>query len=395
MFIKALSSIILCTSLEAQVENSISDYLHTSKIKYEQTIGDSSEIVHFVMGNESADLDSIISSISYSYLLSLEDPEFYIPLMNLYREEIVLRKDILYLLQLLHISIEDLLFLDDNVPLNRLFEEKRLRLNLVDHNVLRPRQAHLSDAIERVVDHHFDEKKQYPLTTNENRLIAVVGSNATLIAEKIFSSQRIGVSPEFAAFLLAPILIDTSNLTSVEKTTPRDIEAAKKLHDLASTLPEDFFQKLLNAKNDISGLTSTMLLSKDFKEYLNGDILYGISSIPSAVQWNLEDLDLVGENIQKYACERNLSYLFLLMSTNDPGYKRKILVYSPSIDLLREFDLYVRTDEEIKDILIPDSFSEAFQVGFYRTEKHISRKQLQPLLHFLFKRESYASKSIE
>lgn len=393
MFIKTLLSILLCipfslTSLEVQSQNPISDFLHTSRLQYEQVLGDSqnSEIIHFVMGNESADLDSIISSISYAYLLCQEDTsnqtELYIPLMNILREEIALRKDILYLFQLFGIFVDDILFLDDNIPLNRLFEQKRLRLNLVDHNVLRPSQEHLSGAVERVVDHHVDENQHYPLTANENKLIAVVGSNATLIAEKIFSSQRKAMSPEIAALLLAPILIDTSNLKSTEKTTYRDIDAAKELQNLASTLPQDFYQKLLAAKNDISGLTPTMLLSKDFKEYLDGNILYGISSLPPAVQWNLEDLELVGKNIQKYAYERNLTYLILLMSSNDPHTKRKILVYSPSLDLLRAFDSYVRTDEMLKNILIPSSFSETFQVCFYRTEKAIARKQLQPLFHF-------------
>ena len=166
-------------------------------MRYEEVLSDSqnSEIIHFVIGNESADLDSIISSISYAYLLCQEDTSsqagLYIPLMNIHREEIALRKDILYLFQLFGISVDDLLFLDDNVPLNRLFEQKRLRLNLVDHNVLRPRQEHLSDAIERIVDHHIDENINYPLITNENKLIAIVGSNATLIAEKIFTSEKI------------------------------------------------------------------------------------------------------------------------------------------------------------------------------------------------------------
>lgn len=338
------------------------------------------------MGNESADLDSIISSISYAYLLSRENApakEFYIPLVNINREEIVLRKDVLYLFQLYDISIEDILFLDDNILLDRLLEQKRLHLNLVDHHVLRPRQQHLSGVVERIVDHHVDENKQYPLTANENKLIAVVGSNATLIAEKIFSSQRVIISPEFAALLLAPILIDTSNLKSVEKTTDRDIKAAKKLQDIASPhLPQDFYQKLLACKNDVSGLTPTLLLSKDFKEYLDGNVLYGISSLPPSVHWNLEDLEAVGQTIQKFAHERDLAYLILLMSSHDPQAKRKILVYSPSLALLKGFDVYVHTDERLKNILISDSFSEKFHVFFYRTEKPIARKQLQPLFDF-------------
>jgi exopolyphosphatase len=304
----------------------------------------------------------------------------YIPLMNIHREEIALRKDILYLFQLFDISVDDLLFLDD-VSLNRLFEEKRLRLNLVDHNVLNPTQEHLSDAIERIVDHHFDENKYYPIITDENKLVAAVGSNATLVAEKIFASHQVIMSTELATILLAPILIDTSHLKSLEKTTDRDVLAAEQLQEVAFFLPQDFYVKLLDAKNDISGLTPTMLLSKDFKEYIDGHILYGISSLPPAVQWDLEDLELFGENIQKYAYERNLNFLILLLHSHD-SHTRKIVVYSPSIDLLRVLDEYVQADENLKKILIPGPFSETFRACFYRTEKPIARKELQPLFNF-------------
>ena len=57
------------------------------------------------------------------------------------------------------------------------------------------------------------------------------------------------------------------------------------------------------------------------------------------------------------------------MSSNDPQTKRKILVYSPSVVLLRAFDAYVQTDEFLKNILIPSSFSENSQIYSYRTEK--------------------------
>lgn len=365
-----------------EVQNSLSDFLHTSREHYEQIVDDSQnvEIVHFVMGNESADLDSIASSISYAYFLNQEEEEgFYIPLINIHREEIALRRDVLYLFKLVGISVDDLLFLDDNIPLDKLFEQKRLRFNLVDHNVLRPRQKQYSEAVERVVDHHFDENINYPLVKNENKLIVSVGSNATLIAEKLFSGKT---SPGVATFLLAPILIDTANLKSIERTTERDSNVAKKLEIFASSfLPHDFYQNLLAAKNDVSNLSPTMILSKDFKEYSDGDILYGISSIASSVQWNLDDLETVGEHIQKYALDRKLTYLMLLMSSSDPLAKRKVLVFSPSIDHLKAFDEYVRTDEVLKDILIPEIFSEKFRVCFYKTTKPIARKQLQPLLH--------------
>lgn len=366
---------------------SLSDFLKSSKAEYQtiQYSPENREKIHFVMGNESGDLDSIVSSISLSYFLhfnQLEEQELYLPLLNLYREEIELRKDVLYLFQLLQISVEDLLFLDDQIPLDRLFDQDRLRLTLVDHNVLRPRQEHLSKAVERIVDHHVDENKEYPLLKNENKLIAIVGSAATLVANQILENTNFNIEPEFATLLLAPILIDTANLQSPEKTTEKDQEITKRLQFYGSTLiPAQFYETLLKEKNDVIGLTPAMLLSKDFKEYLDGSLLYGISSLPSTVSWWTEDLSLIQPVIEKFAVDRGLAFLILLMNNQDPnGPKRKIIVYSPFSRLLKAFDQYIESNAVLSSMLLPQQSED--HISFYWAEQFISRKQLQPLFHF-------------
>lgn len=364
-----------------------SEFLHTSKEQYQLIMNspENRQKIHFIMGNESADLDSIVSSIAYAYLLTQENPskdELYIPLLNLYHEELDLRKDTLYLFQRLNISSDDLLFLDDKVPLDQLFSQDRLRLDLVDHNVLRPRQEHLSGAVERIVDHHVDENKTYPLMTEDNKVIAIVGSASTLVAEKMLADSQISITPELATLLLGPVLIDTSNLQSSEKTTERDIHVVETLRPLAETvMPADFYEKLLEAKNDITGLTHAMLLSKDFKEYLDGPILYGISSLPSSISWWIEDESTISSILEKYTKDRNLAYLILLMNNPDPnGPKRKIIVYSPSTNLLKAFDAYAEGDEALHNVLMPAQSDE--HLSYYLAVKFVARKQLQPLFHF-------------
>lgn len=376
-------------SFEMEKQHSVSEYLHSTKIQYQADLisPQNLETIHFVMGNESADLDSIISSIAYAYLLHMEQSpqkaEFYIPLMNISRAEIALRKDVLYLFDHFHICVDDILFLDDDVQLDALLAQNRLRLNLVDHNSLKPKQKHLCEIVERIVDHHHDEKKDYPLIAPEDKVIDITGSNATLIAEKFLFSAKVELFPELAGLLLAPVLADTSNLRSIEKTTSRDVDVATVLNGIAApVLPGDFYHHLMEAKHDVAGLTPAMILSKDFKEYVDGDILYGISSLPSSVRWGLDDLQLVGHDIHNYAKERNLDYLILLMSCDEPQSKRKILVYSSSNALLKAFDAYVQKDDVLKGLLLPDGFSEKSQAYFYKTEKSIARKQLQPLFYF-------------
>jgi len=368
----------------------IHEHLSTSKEKYVQgVVSDTNPLkeIHFVMGNESADLDSVVSAIAYAHLLNFENcsqpHQVYLPLLNLQRKDFFLRKDIIYLFDLLNISLEDLLFLDDGIPLEVLLREDKLRIQLVDHNSLNPRQKFLSSVIEGIVDHHKDEEVLYPLMTDKSKLIATVGSASTLIAEKFFLNNNLHISPELALLLLAPILVDTSNLQSIEKTTSRDVLAVETLKSLAAEiLPSNFYEKLFTAKHDVSGLTLDMLLRKDFKEYLDGTLLYGISSFPTMVTWSEEDIPLIRPIIEEYAKHRKLSLLFVMMTEMEGLIpRRRILVYSPSCNILKAFHKHAHSDQILSQVFPPIS-SKDKRINFYVGDKMISRKYLQTFFNF-------------
>lgn len=363
----------------------VKDFLHESKQRYEALLL-TQEPIHFVIGNESADLDSVVSSLVYAFLLHQESSNrgLYLPLINIRREEIALRQDVLYLFQLFELSLEDMLFLDDYVPLESLFAQGRLRLNLVDHNILRLSQRHLSSCVERIIDHHVDENYSYPLLSLNNKIITTVGSAATLIAEKLLSNPSVSAIHELAALLLAPILIDTGNLQSAEKTTNRDKIAAQALWPLAaSLLSNDYYQQLMAAKNDITGLTPSLLLSKDYKEYLDGQILYGISSLPPSAFWKPEDFSTLIPILEKYLLERHLTFLMVLMINSDPnGPKRHLIVYSSSKQVGKAFQDHIEKDQTLHSLLIPLSLEDFEQISLYAIEPLVSRKQLQPLFNF-------------
>jgi exopolyphosphatase len=380
--------VFLFNSQIIAVQPTLAEFVHASKEEYQRefSVGEL-PVMHFVMCNESADLDSIVSSIAYAYLLNEDKNEgkgqSYLPLLNLRREEIALRKDALYLFQLIGISLDDLLFLDD-VALDGLFAQNKLRLNLVDHNLLRPSQGHLSSTVERIIDHHVDEHNNYPLLAKEDKLIAVVGSATTLVAEKMLASQQVKINPDIAAFLLAPILLDTLNLQSKDKTTDRDRQVIELLLSKAfPVIPQDYYEKLTAAKMDTSSFTPAMLLSKDFKEYLDGGLLYGIASLPTTVSWWIEDEQMLMPIIEKFAADRKLAFLIILMANQEPyGPKRKLIVYSPSVRLLEAFKVYVQEDGSLKELLVPGPISHDKRMAYYTAESFIARKQLQPLFHF-------------
>lgn len=369
---------IKCRALTDQT--SIPEFLHASKKHYEKAISltkDQMPTIHFVLGNESADLDSIASSIAYAYLMGSEG-HLYLPLLNINKEELSLRKDTLYLFDLLQISKNDILFLDDSIPFQALLSDKKLRITLVDHNRLRSEQEFLAPSVEAIIDHHFDENQKYPLLTNENKTIIVVGSTATLIAEKALKDNKEAVTQDLAALLLAAILMDTSNLKSAEKTTEKDKAAVESLRSIGSKIvPSDFYDKLAAAKNDISGLTPSMLLNKDFKVYVDGEIQYGISSLPKSVSWWTQDEKTLLPILEKFSKDRSLALLIVLMQNDEPqGPKRKILVYSASERLLNAFET------SVNKILLPGPESTDKHLRYYVSPTAIARKELQPLIRF-------------
>jgi exopolyphosphatase len=367
---------------------SFSVFLKTSVNEYFKCLSlpDNLTVIHYVLGNESADLDSVISSLMYAYLLyeNHSKQELYLPLINIKRKELNTRKDLLYLLQLAKISTNHLLFLEE-APFSYLFSRRQLCLNLVDHHILRMDQQIFSAAVESIIDHHFPEPINYPLLSPASLLIEPVGSTATLIAEKLFAHPTINITPKIATLLLAPILVDTHNLKSIDKTTWRDIKIAEKLLQVAAgTLPSNFYDILQVEKNNISLLSPLQLLNKDFKSYLAGNFFYGISSLPQGVDWWQQERQSLLPLLNTYAQEKKLSLLILFMSPINPiGPKRRIIVYTPSPLILESFKFYVEKDVILKKLLMPSSSLRHQCLAYYEIESFIARKHLQPYFHFL------------
>ena len=87
-----------------------------------------------VMGNESCDLDSAISSIVFAHFLSQQNPsKTVIPLLNVLRDELPLKTEVIHCLQTkLGLQVSDLVCRDD-FPLENL---ENFEMVLVDHHAL-------------------------------------------------------------------------------------------------------------------------------------------------------------------------------------------------------------------------------------------------------------------
>lgn len=71
--------------------------------------------ISFVIGNESADLDSCVSSIAFGYLATIKSKTqgLTIPVLNMVREDIQLRAELALLLDSVKVSQDDLICRDD------------------------------------------------------------------------------------------------------------------------------------------------------------------------------------------------------------------------------------------------------------------------------------------
>jgi len=171
-----------------------------------------------------------------------------VPVVNIAREDFVLRTETVFIFKRLKLDPQGLVFIDD-VNLAELHAEQRLELVLVDHNRLGPQQAALEPAIIEILDHH-DDQGAYPSGTACD--IRPVGSTTTLVAERALaaaaeddSTSTFVVQLKYAALLLSGILVDTVNLDSSKgRCTEPDVAAAKALTALIDIDNTELFQQL-------------------------------------------------------------------------------------------------------------------------------------------------------
>jgi exopolyphosphatase len=207
--------------------------------------------LHFYMGNEAGDADSIISSLALAYTKNLEynsssnvDAYKNIPLVSIPRSDMALRRETVLLLQMAGISTEQLLYLDDASVQSFLKEDTStasstdMALTLVDHNKIRNSLSHLSDRVVEIVDHHADEEAHRHIVPHRRKIAfehghATAGSACTLVTENLLehvvrANNKIDAGVGLG--LLGVILIDTMNMSAeAGKGTDRDANAISNL----------------------------------------------------------------------------------------------------------------------------------------------------------------------
>lgn len=257
-------------------------------------------------------MDSTISAVAYSYLHSKKFPseEPIFPLLNIPKELLRLRKDIVLLLDALSISSSHLFFLDDIQSWAQLNPLATFQVALVDHcnlqgSVLTGLYDQKRLDVVSIIDHHQDENtflSAYP------RIIRSCGSCSCLVFNYWNSLQTPDIDASVVELLLAPLALDTANLS--HKVEQDDLTAVKAYREILAKKDvrlekgvvfavdggrdnfELVFEKLKLAKKNFEGYLAYDVLLKDFKLFdfcgkSEKPVRVGFSSIGKPISWLL------------------------------------------------------------------------------------------------------------
>ncbi|KAI5364776.1 Putative DDH domain, DHHA2 domain, DHHA2 domain superfamily, DHH phosphoesterase superfamily [Septoria linicola] len=343
---------------------SVRTFLVIAKKHLQQAIKDQSA-TSFVIGNESADLDSITSALVYGYIQSskLESKrtgKLYIPVTNIPAADLALRPELSALLKHADIKPSELITLDD-LGSNFLPADKT-DWTIVDHNALQGKLGETyRSRVQGVIDHHEDEKLVPKDATP--RVIEKCASCSSLVTNYLrdtwqdlgsMVSSTIGSAQEdgrlvddfpyastwdaqVAKLALASILIDSINMKAEHKVTNHDKKAVRFLeakinisHKYGKDYDRDrFFNQINDAKSNIDDLSIRDILRKDYKQWQEGDLNLGISSVVQSVQYLQKRDENLTDIVKAWGKERSLNLFAIMTAHNeDDGFHRQIVLYA-------------------------------------------------------------------
>lgn len=368
----------------------------------------------FVIGNESADLDSITCALVYSYIQSSTQEaknadRCLIPVANVPSSELGLRPELTALLKHADLKPSELVTLDDLGEVWDIIPPDTTDWTLVDHNAFQGTLGkHYSERVVGVIDHHEDEHK-VPQSASP-RLISKSGSCTSHVTNYCHATWGT-VSPQsheatmsagsdstidaqIAKLAVGSILIDTVNLKAEDKVTEHDRKAVEYLEAkirISSTLGpgwnrDAFFREINDAKSNLDGLSLEDILRKDYKQWNENELSLGISSCVQPIQYlQSKDGDFV-PGILDFAKQREIDLFAIMTAHNSSGtFERQLLLVAmnegKAVDIAEKF-----ADDHGKELQLEESKAdvrgeEAVWLELWeQKDLAASRKKVAPLL---------------
>lgn len=216
------------------------------------------------------------------------------------------------------------------------------------------------DAVAEVIDHR-EVNRASELFPNAKIQIEMVGSAATLIAEKYRSSQH-AIDAHSCILLFGAIYSNTLNFQA-SIATDRDKMAADWLRSQAA-IPESLVDDMFDAKTRFASQNLGIALENDSKQFTFGGCRIGIAQLEITNLQNLVEtrLDDIHAELGRMKNKHQLDAALLT-----------------GIDLKEGCNIFVT-----KDVIMQSALASVFQIDFEKgmSKKNgaLLRKQLAPLL---------------
>ena len=284
-----------------------------------------------ITGNQAGDLDSTVSAIGLSRLLTLIEPDIrFIPVLKRDREKLHLNPEIPAILNYVGINPLDLDF-EESEPIRKQIRHIKTGYFLVDHN--EPESGIEPQRIIGIIDHHkdlgFTLKQEYPGISR--RIVEPCGSCASLVS-RVWQQNRFLPDRTTALLLGAAIIVDTGNFNPEwGKTTDLDRKQYAWLHSFFKEEDEQFLCSLTVIKNDLRALSPAEHLIRDYKDISGSKIRGGISSVPLSLAEFYESSRYSARSVSDFMKNRSLDFLFIMHTTQKPFKRELSLIPSPRL----------------------------------------------------------------
>ncbi|QEN07866.1 hypothetical protein EXM22_07635 [Oceanispirochaeta crateris] len=340
--------------------------MNTGRFKFTENL--------IIMGNQSADLDSVVSSFSMSAFLTSLNPRIQIfPVIQGHPGDLRLKPEIRALMTHLGIDLKSYHFLSEMED----WPHDAHSIVLMDHN--KPDTSCLHHKIAGIVDHHEDQGLYQDLSLRE---IKKTGSCATLVST-FWKTSGLDLPYSQRILLAAAIGVDTGYLNPEwDKTTVMDYDAYQWLTRAIQEEDQAFIESLITIKNDLSHLTLADHLKRDFKIFPLLEGKGGIASIPLEAQRVFSNGFYSHRAITEFCKLQNLKFL-LILHTIDQPFKRELSLYVPPSPEERAIRKQIETAlVSLKEpgIRRADMILHKEWQFFSQQDSRVSRKGLTPLL---------------
>ena len=386
------------------------------------------EEITFILGNNSCDMDSALSSyllsigknikhntITYnksndSFIFNKNPKHLFLPVLNIKRGTFHQRLDQKYVFDLFKIDENLFWYISDEIfdekNLFSLLKNNNIKTNiiLVDHSKLCEEQLYLSDYVTEIYDHHQEYKYNFK-NLKKVHIKYPLGSCTTLILLDYFfdTFPKCLINPLFA---ITALLIDTNKFeknfynnrwVDLDRILYKKIKSEIKSNE-KKIKARDYYKNIIQIKYDIEKnleLGVEVLLLKDQKQF-NWS---GIKIIWSSLQvpyYKMQDKFGINEIIsQMYSYyinktkEEVLSQFFITNSNYDEK-SRVFTVFNPikiPIDIAElKNSLSFTLKNGFISINCDDTFEENLKGVIYYIilDKTFTRKNVEPVFKELF-----------